>query len=253
MKPPHLWLTAPISSSPPSSFSELLLKREHRHGFAPHCPQPVWLISFAGGLSPSASLQRPQREAGPQPEPPHWLQRSHSQMMKTKQTQIQPVKLILISSLWLVIECTCHFLHPDYLESGVTFHRSRLPVTTAWTAASGLTPVVWDRGEMQSVRSVNRPGPLPAPIATLTPDIWSSGDQQLHRVFGIAPLVPGASTRAEESAGRNRKAFLGVNMQVWVKFPVEKGRQITRQWKRKPHKTCSPSGPQEWTLTLTHA
>lgn len=71
----------------------------------------------------------------------------------------------------------------DYLESGVPFHRNRPSVSTAWTAASGLTPAVWDRSAWAALTGLDlRPPNHPQR------DIWSSGDQQLH-VFVTPPRL----------------------------------------------------------------
>ncbi len=143
MKPSNL-LTDPISSFSPSSLPELLWEGQ-RVSSAAALHLTVQSLCDSFPLQSVWALQPQNRNkchcTGSRPE------KTHSHL---------PCETNISNSVCM------SFPVPHYLESGVTFHRSRLSVTTAWTAASGLTPAVWDRRETQSVSSVNRPGFLPA-------------------------------------------------------------------------------------------
>lgn len=139
----------------------------------------------------------------------------------------------------------------DYLESGVPFHRNRPSVSTAWTAASGLTPAVWDRSAWAALTGLDLRPPNHHPQR----DIWSSGDQQLHRVCDAAmpvvasdlPTRPKRLVGAEECAG----LFLSKHACRNKNFPGERVRKYFGDFticnpqktihKRLPRSTkCSP-------------
>lgn len=146
-----MWPTTTTKDFAPSRFSELL-RVEH------HCPQPVWLISFAEALSSLATVKNPQRRKL------HWLRYFCRQTRKATCSAVKALVHISLSLFWLVNKCLAFPARQLTHQQTVSHHRLRC-CHQLHTCCLG--PGLASRLPNHYLRS----------------DIWSSGGQQLHRVM----------------------------------------------------------------------